>query len=313
MEHQVEERRVVIEIIATLAHLKKTMVDFILKPAGVPSDIYQPLLYKRDETTGYPLSKRKIAPLIIKAIDEREDCAGILRRIIEIASNWSNFHLAEDEYAARATVQKAREIMGVIQLMEEREAKQREIARQEELARMEKERAENFRKHSELLLLMFDELGKSTDTKTRGRLLEDLLNRVFDLHEIPVLKSFRRNEGGEEIDGAFKLDGWHYIVECKWQQKLADIRQLDSLKGKVDRSGKQMMGLFLSINGWSEHVCPLLKQNPEKSIILMDGYDLRCVLNNSVDLQDLLLAKIAKLNFDSTPFYGVTAYLNDNK
>ena len=45
----------------------------------------------------------------------------------------------------------------------------------------------------------------------------------------------------------------------------------------------------------------------------MDGYDLRCVLNNSVDLQDLLLAKIAKLNFDSTPFYGVTAYLNDNK
>lgn len=38
------------------------------------------------------------------------------------------------------------------------------------------------------------------------------------------------------------------------------------------------MGLFISINGWSENVVPLLKQNPEKCVLLMDGYDLRCVL-----------------------------------
>ncbi len=312
MELKTEERRVVIEIIATLVHIKRTMVDLILKPAGVPLDIYQSLLYKRDEITGKTLTKKAIAPLIIKALDERDDCGGVLRKIIEIAENWSSFHLADNEYAARATVQKAREIMGTIKFMEERESKQREIARKEELTRMEKERAANFRKQSELLLLMFDELGKSNEHKTRGRLLEDLINRVFDLHEITVLKSFRRNSGGEEIDGAFKLEGWHYLVECKWHKKLIDIRQLDSLKGKVDRSGKQSMGLIISINGWSKNVCNLLKQNPEKSIILMDGYDLRCILSNEADLTDLLLAKIAKLNFDTEPFYGVTDYLKDN-
>ena len=37
-----------------------------------------------------------------------------------------------------------------------------------------------------------------------------------------------------------------------------------------------MMGVFLSVNGWSENVPQLLKQNSEKSILLMDGYDLRC-------------------------------------
>ena len=38
------------------------------------------------------------------------------------------------------------------------------------------------------------------------------------------------------------------------------------------------MGLFISINGWSENVVPLLKQNAEKNIILADGYDVRAVL-----------------------------------
>jgi len=47
--------------------------------------------------------------------------------------------LAKDEFVARATVQKARELLGTIELMEAREAKQRELARKQEIARMEQE------------------------------------------------------------------------------------------------------------------------------------------------------------------------------
>jgi hypothetical protein len=124
------------------------------------------------------------------------------------------------------------------------------------------------------------------------------------------MQSFTRNKGAEQIDGAFKLDGWYYIVECRWRQKLADIRELDGLEGAVRRSGKQTMGLFLSINGWSANVPLLLKQNPDKTIILMEGYDLRTVLSGQIDLQDFLLAKLAYLNLKSEPFFGVTDYLN---
>lgn len=131
-----------------------------------------------------------------------------VRRIIEVAARWSSFHLADDEYAARATVQKARELLGTIELMEAREAKQRELARKEELARMERERAELIQKQSELLLMMFDDLAVSDDPHRRGYLLQDLLNRLFDLHQLPVTKSFTRNEGGEQIDGAFRMEGW---------------------------------------------------------------------------------------------------------
>lgn len=163
-----------------------------------------------------------------------------------------------------------------------------------------------------LLLRAFDELALSIDHQRRGFLLQDLLNQLFLIHEIPVIKSFQRNNGGEQIDGAFIYQGWHYLVECKWTKKLADIRELDSLSGKVNRSGKQAMGLFLSIEGWSSNVPTLLKQNPSKCIVLMEGYDLRSVLNSVVDLEELLEAKIAKLNLDSEPFLSVIEILKNN-
>lgn len=304
-----EERRLVIEIIATLVNIKNSMADLILKPAGLPKEVYQTLLRKRDENTGALLTKRQIAGLILEEIDRRGDCSGVVRKIIEIAAKWTGFHLAKDEFVARATVQKAREMLGTIELMEAREAKQREIARKEELGRMEHERTETLSKQSELLLMMFDELAKSTKPQNRGYLLQDFLNRLFDLHGIPVTRSFTRNKGGEQIDGAFKFEGWHYLVECRWRKKLADIRELDGLSGQVGRSGKQAMGFFISINGWSKNVPDLLKQNSEKSIILMDGYDLRCVLTRQADLRDFISSKIERLNANSEPFFGATEYL----
>jgi hypothetical protein len=311
-EVSIESRKLAIEVIATLVYIKSTMSEFILKPAGVPPEVYQRLLNRRDETTGRTLSKRQIAPFILDAIEKRGDCNGVIRRIIEIAANWSSFHLAEDEFQARATVQKAREVLGTIELMEAREAKQRELVRKEELARMERERAEILKKQSELLLMMLDELAINADEQHRGYLLQDLLNRTFDLHEITVVASFTRNDGGEQIDGAFKLEGWHYIVECRWRRKLSDIRELDGLSGQIARSGRQTMGVFLSINGWSGNVVPLLKQNPDKSIVLMDGYDLRNVLAGHVDLRDFLLAKVAKLNLEAEPYYPVATYMNEH-
>jgi len=305
-----EGRRVAIEAIATLAYIKSTMVELILKPAGIPADVYKPLLYKRDEATGRLLTKRQIAPLILDALEGRSDCDRAVRAIVELAAHWSSFHVSQDEFAARAIVQKARELLSSLELMEAREAKARELARKEEIARMERERADLIEGQSKLLLMMLDELAKYDDAQRRGYLLQDLLNRTFDLHEIPLVKPFTRNGSGEQIDGAFKIEGWYYILECRWRVKLANIRELDGLKGQIDRSGKQTMGLFLSINGWSDNVPALLKQNPDKSIILMEGYDLRTVLAGQADLRDFLLSKVAHLNLDSEPFLSVQDYLH---
>jgi len=60
------------------------------------------------------------------------------------------------------------------------------------------------------------------------------------------------------------------------------------------------------MNGWSDHVVPLLKQNPDKSIFLMEGYDLRCVLDRQVELRVLLKAKLSALNLETEPYFSVS-------
>lgn len=311
MDQGVEDRRVAIEAIATLVHIKNTMADLLLKPSGVPLEVYRPLLNRRDESTGRPLSKRQVAPLILEALDQRGMGQAVVRALVERTANWDSFHLADDEYAARATVQKARAVLGTIEQNEARERERREAARQEQLARQARERADVLRRESDLLLMMLDELAGQADPHQRGFLLEDLLNRVFRLHDIPVEQGFRRNRGGEQIDGGFRLDGWYYLVECRWREKPSDVQDLDGLVGKAGRSGKQTMGLFVSINGWSRHVVDLLKQNPDKCVILMDGFDLRTALTGQADLRDLLLAKAAALNLRSEPFLGAAQYLSE--
>jgi phage anti-repressor protein len=239
MDLRIEERRVANEAIATLVNIKNTMAEMILKPAGVPEDLFQPLLIQRDPNTNQLLSKRQIAPLILDALEKRSDGKEIIRNLIRITANWNwnNFYLAKDEFLARATVQKAQEILGEVEIDVEREIllqKENEKGKQEEARKQ-------FIKQRELLLKMFDDLSTSTDHQKRGYLLQDLLDRVFRLYDIPILKAFTRNEGGEQIDGAFRLEGWHYLVECRWREKLANIRELDGLKGQIDRSGKQKM------------------------------------------------------------------------
>lgn len=313
MDISVEEQRLIIEIIATLVNIKTTMINLILKPAGVPRDLYESLFKQRDPITGQPLSKRKAAPLIIDGLQNHPNKKQIMRSIIRIAASWTDFSLAHNEYEARATVQKAQEVLKHIEEVETREQIEIEIAYQAEVNRRREESRIEYKKETDILLLMFDDLCKSENFQQRGYLLQDLLNRLFLLHEIPVYKSFTRNQGGEQIDGAFILDSWYYLVECRWRKDPADIRQLDGLSGQVERSGKQTYGLFLSMNGWSENVVPVLKQNPNKSIILMDGYDLRCVLAEIVDLQELLHGKIAHLNLAAEPFLSAKDYLETNQ
>lgn len=164
----------------------------------------------------------------------------------------------------------------------------------------------------ESLLEMYDGLSEMEDRQRRGYLLQDLLKKTFELYGIPVVKSFTRNEGAEQIDGAFKLEGWHYIVECRWRKKKANIRDINGLYGQLDSSGRQVTGLFLSVEGWSREALKLLRQKSKKWIILMNGEDLRCVLSGEIDLREFIQAKIEYLNLRNEPYYGAERYLKDS-
>jgi hypothetical protein len=104
----------------------------------------------------------------------------------------------------------------------------------------------------------------------------------------------------------------HYIVECRWREKIADVRQVDGLLGQVLRSGAQSSGLFFSVNGWSQNVPKLLKQNSSKVIVLMDGEDFRAVLAGEISMERLLEGKNSALNFKGDPFVNFKTILSKN-
>jgi hypothetical protein len=63
----------------------------------------------RDAATGAPLTKRQAGATILEHLGRDGRDSAIVRKVVELASNWSSFHLSDNEYEARAVVQKARE------------------------------------------------------------------------------------------------------------------------------------------------------------------------------------------------------------
>ena len=162
-----------------------------------------------------------------------------------------------------------------------------------------------------LLFKKFESLSQGEATpQVRGLLFEELMNEMCSLEDILIQKSFRRNAGGEQIDGSFDLDGWYYLVECKWESKLSSQAEIDSLSGKLGRSGAQTMGVFISVNGWSPHVPGLVKQARDKRIFLIDGQDIRAVLSGRLKLIDLLRAKSQDLNLRAEPYLSAEEVLS---
>ena len=144
------------------------------------------------------------------------------------------------------------------------------------------------------LLVQYEELENSKEPQKRGYILERLIAELLKYYDIPTETSFRRNDNAEQIDGSFSFNGWVYLVECRWRKSPADPSQLDAFLSKVRRSGRQTMGLYLSINGWSKNVITTLKQDSDKNTILMSGDDLRYVLTGQICFCQLLQKKIDK-------------------
>jgi hypothetical protein len=109
-----DARRLALEAIATLAYVKKIAADQILRPAGVPEDLIQRFIKGRDPATGEALTKRQGGVIILDEMARLGSDRTALRKIINLAAGWNSFHLANNEYEARAVVQKAREFTGVL-------------------------------------------------------------------------------------------------------------------------------------------------------------------------------------------------------
>jgi hypothetical protein len=95
---------------------------------------------------------------------------------------------------------------------------------------------------------------------------------------------------GEQIDGAFSLEGTEYLFEAKWQKEPVNKADLAIFSDKVRTKLENTLGVFLSINTFSQEGVAA-HQAGGAAIILMDGSDLMAVLEERIDFTSLLCRK----------------------
>src|SRR4029079_18473326 len=104
---------------------------------------------------------------------------------------------------------------------------------------------------NELFALFKDDL----DPHQRGRDLEAVLNRLFQLDGILIRESFRRKgEGGhtiEQIDGAVEIAGHLYLVEVKWHKEPIDVQAVQVLLSRLFLR-PEARGIFIAANGYTK-------------------------------------------------------------
>jgi hypothetical protein len=173
------------------------------------------------------------------------------------------------------------------QLQEIRDAKIKE-------QRREREKKESDLQKSKTSLTEVKEkflrLLQGTDNiQKRGYELEKILQELAVMSSLEMTEPFRVN--GEQIDGAIKYDGEHYIVEAKWQEKEAANEPVYQFAGKVE--GKMYgRGIFVSVHGFSENVVKSLVQGKALRTIFVDGADLTVTLEGLIDFKDLIDKKV---------------------
>jgi hypothetical protein len=140
----------------------------------------------------------------------------------------------------------------------------------------------------ELVKFRYLSLVTSKNPQGRGFELEKVLYELFQLFDLDPKASFRNT--GEQLDGAFSMDGTDYLFEAKWHQDRTAIQDLDAFAGKVRRRLENTLGLFLSINGFSPDAITA-HSSGQPVLILMTGEDLTAVMEGRIDFRTLLLRK----------------------
>ncbi|MEH7460085.1 hypothetical protein V7183_23655, partial [Bacillus sp. JJ1127] len=247
------------------------------------------IIYKTDWSN---YKRQIVSDIIDELMKGQEKNLGDIRRILHEVTQMKSFrHLEQIEDGKRKAERAKAAVYDLKRAIEEHDAqiKETEAIRKRRMENMAKVR------ESRALLTRLDEIKQryshlviSKNHHRRGFELEKILYDTFELFDLDPRASFRNI--GEQIDGAFSLEGTDYLFDAKWQNYLVNASDLDAFSGKISRKLDNTLGLFLSINGFSEEAVKIYSSG-RSTVLLMDGADLLAVLENRIDMVSLIVRK----------------------
>lgn len=239
--------------------------------------------------------KRVVADLLVDRLiaNERRYQDVTLNLILEIAgmTAFPNIELIKDEEDRAMRLEVAQRAVAHLRSLtenySERTTERERIVAEREARRAQAEAQRTFADELEQLRQRFLALQEESNPQKRGKELEPLLTDLFVLFDMEPRLSY--DLGREQIDGSLSFDTDDYIVEARWRSERTGRGDADIFAAKVRRKGKNALGLFVSVSGFSKDA---LDQYSESTpFMAMDGSDLYLVLDQRIRLDDLLKMK----------------------
>lgn len=237
--------------------------------------------------------KRQIVSDIVDHLAaHQEKYLGHLRRLIYDVCEFKSFqHLEQLEDGVQKANRAKESVARLRELVENHDKATKE---RDEADRKRREEADRLNRSKAVLQKLEDvkkryiSLVMSADPHGRGTELETVMYDIFEIFDLDPKAAFTLK--GEQIDGAFSLDGTDYIFEAKWHQQSVSRADMDAFAAKVGRKLENTLGLFLSINGFSKDGVDIHSAG-RAQFVLMSGADLMAVLEARTDFVSLLRRK----------------------
>jgi hypothetical protein len=235
------------------------------------------------------LTRVSMVDLMFDRLSTRADGGlGPFRAMLQSLVNWSHFDpYYFDRLGKLKRADAERQLNHLRQLQELRDAKIRREreARERVAAQVQQSQFSLEQLRSDFLDL---HSGKLPSQK-RGYALEKILVELAKGVGLEVTDPFR--VVGEQIDGAIKYEGEHYIMEAKWQDTAASNEPVYQFVAKVE--GKMYgRGLFISVNGFSPNVVQSIVIGKAIRTVFVDGGDLIMVLEGYLSFDSMLDRKV---------------------
>jgi hypothetical protein len=278
----------------------KRPLKALLVRAGVPS----PLVEQYDGESKFIMTREILAQL-----DQRGEPGAAVQ--IQLARELAAMRTVSDPDNREAGLRALAELRAVAKqegIVADAEAVSKKKASQHRVAVEEQHRVAEARARGlgELHDIYMTMATKEGEAQQRGYDLEELLGRLFKLHDIPYQPPFRKGTV-EQTDGFFTFNSFQYLIEARWRKSPPDLGSLTAFSGKVRRKIDSTRGLFVSVAGYRPDV--LREASDLLNLILIDGQDLALILEGRISLIEALQLKLDKAAQQGAIFYPLAQHV----
>jgi hypothetical protein len=139
--------------------------------------------------------------------------------------------------------------------------------------------------------------------QARGYGLEGLVGRLFRSAHFRTARNPRLARP-RQTDLLAEGGGTTFLVETKWRKTRATVADIDALRGRLDRSQSGVIGVLISLSGFTATAITAVLERRDRPVLLLDHADLERACARDFDLRRLLRIKQDALRLQAEVLIG---------